>query len=345
VTALEAARPDLPAMPRMGETVQAKREDADEAFWSVTTLLGVLDKSDALINWACREQAKKTVDNLAKIRRRLEDDGRDGPEGAVSYVAGMRWWKEGTMLSDAALGTIAHHLFNEYAITGTRPAVTPDLHPEYGSKRTTLDKRDTVTLSRMLDQFDRFLQEWQPEYHATEFVVYSPTFRYAGQCDGNVSFDGVPTIIDYKTSRRTWSEAKEPKLRGPYPEVSLQLAAYRYAELAAVWRARRYESYSRRYYLLSPTELEMAVPVPPAERAAAIYVTPERYGVYPVRAERAADPDDPCDVREFEVFQHLIEVARWHLLASRSAVGNPAEPPYPIPPAGPADPFEGIPTE
>jgi hypothetical protein len=85
----------------------------------------------------------------------------------------------------------------------------------------------------------------------------------------------------------------------------LQLAAYRHAEFAAVWRARRFEQYSRRYYLLNPEERAMALPMPKTDGGLVIHITPEHCDVYPssattrssrrscIRSKRPAGPTPP----------------------------------------------------
>lgn len=315
-------------LPRHGEVLEnVKAEVGDEIMHSVTRVTSVLDKSDALIGWACGLQAERTITNLPRIYSRLKHEGE---ASAIEYVAGLRWQTDG-LLSDSALGTLAHGLFDAFALSGTRPEVVPEMHPDHARDDTLLDPRDVHNLERMLDQFSRFLDEFQPEYLATEVVVYHPTYGFAGQSDGFLVIDGHAYIVDYKTSRKSWTKANKP--RGPYPEVGLQLAAYRYCTHAAVWRARRYQSYSRRYYLLSKTEREMAVPVPEVEGGLAIYVTPERYGVYPVR----------CGPDMFDAFLFCLEMARWSFNVAKDVVGNPMNPPHPRP-EPPGDPFAGLPT-
>lgn len=294
-------------LPRIGEVVEAKADPGDLILWSVTTVLSILDRP-ALIPWAVNLTADRVVTKFDVIRRRLEEEG---PESASEYVRGLRWQTDG-LVKAADLGTIAHHLFDTYALTGTRPPVTVDLHPERGK---TLDPRDVRDLTLMLDQFDAFLQQFQPEYDATEVVVYTPEYGIAGQTDALMRIQGERLIVDYKTSRDSWTKADKPK--GPYPEVGLQLAAYRHATHAAVWRARRYESMRRRYYLLSQAERDAAVAVPEVDGGVAIFVAPERFGVYPVQ----------CGPDMYESFLYCLEVARWSFNESSRVVGNPMIPP------------------
>jgi PD-(D/E)XK nuclease superfamily len=312
-------------------TQDSKEEDDDVLFWSVTTVLDVLNKP-AFIPWAVGVTAEKTVTNLDIVYQRLRTEG---VESAVDYIKGLRW-ATGGLLSDADLGTVAHALFNDYAVTGTRPDVEPELHPRHVDKGAVLADEDIFALRAMLVQFDRFLNQFQPQYEACEVCVYHAgdeqgrSFGFAGQADGFASIGGVPLIFDYKTSRKSYdARGKETH---PWPEVGLQLAAYRHATHAAVWRARRFETgRSRRYYLLNPSEKAAALPVPPVDGGVAIHITPDRFGVYPAR----------CGEREFEAFLYCLEVARWQFNEASNVVGNPMIPPVPAPDLG--DPFAGLP--
>lgn len=122
-------------------------------------------------------------------------------------------------------------------------------------------------------------------------------------------------IVDYKTSRDGYDGRGNPK--SPYPEAALQLAAYRYAELAAVWRPRRLERFRRRYYLLGADERDRAVPVPQVDGGAVIHLTPDHCEIFPVR----------CDEAVHEAFLFVQEAARWHLETSRDVIGRPMVPP------------------
>ena len=61
---------------------------------------------------------------------------------------------------------------------------------------------------------------------ATECPLYSDHLKLAGTCDAIVEWDGVPTIVDWKTSRR-------PKKKTDIPNYFCQLAAY-----AVMWEER-----------------------------------------------------------------------------------------------------------
>ena len=285
------------APPEILEPVDVLAPDPDDLrFWSSTTILGVLDKA-GLIYWAAEETAIAALDNADLVAHMAEKAGRDE---ALKWLTGARFRKKpdgrgGQLMSAADLGTAVHKACEEYALTGRRPA---DVHWE---------------VEPYLDQFDRWLDVFQPTYLAAEMTVYSPTYGYAGTSDGILSIDGVPLIIDYKTTRRSFD--KQGKPTHPYPEACLQVASYRWADLAAVWHPRRYEHFRRRYYLLSPQERAAAVPVPPVDGGLVIHITPEHCVAYPVR----------CDYDVFERFLFVQEVARWQFEMAGQAIGAPLE--------------------
>lgn len=139
-------------------------------------------------------------------------------------------------------------------------------------------------------------------------------------------------IFDIKTSAEDYTSGG--KLKTPYPEVGLQLAAYRYATLAAVWRARQMEQFKRRYYLLSETEKALGVPVPEVEGGVALLLTPTRFALHPIK----------CDEQVYETFLSTIDVAKFAFDEAGSIVGSPM---YSTNPArhvtDDRDPFDGLP--
>lgn len=279
--------------PELGQPVEEVKDAApdDLALWSVTTVIGALDKP-ALIYWAAEETAKAAVAAVKSLPARIDEDG---PDETVKWLTGARFRTPRGQRTAAQLGTDVHAACEEYALTGIRPEVDDEVRP-------------------FLDQFDTWLNRFQPSYQATEVCVYHPTFGYAGQSDAFLTIDGVRFIVDYKTSRKTLDKAG--RLRTPYPEqVALQLAAYAHAELAAVWRPRRMEKFRRRYYLLGPEEREAAVPVPEVDAGLAIQITPESCTAYPVTISEPV----------FEAFLHVQESARWVNETSKKVMGQALE--------------------
>ncbi len=268
-----------------------KPADDDERHWSVTTILGCL-KAEGLLYWTAEEAAKAAVNSAASLQARIEEEGR---EAVIKWLRDARFRRAKGERTAAELGTEVHAACEAYALTGQRPDVDAEVQP-------------------FLDQFDRWAQEFQPVYQAAEVTVYSPSYGYAGTCDAFLTVGGVRCIVDYKSSRKSFDNRGNPTT--PYPEVALQLAAYRHAELAAVWRPRRMEQYRRRYYLLGQAEREMAVPVPEVDTGLVIHITPDHCDAYPVE----------CGPDIFESFLFVQEAARWQFQTSKTVIGRPLEP-------------------
>lgn len=296
--------------------LEVKEKDAaedDVRHWSVTTIIGALDKP-ALVYWAANETAKAALafrDTWASIEE------SSGTAEAEKWLAGARYRAGKDLLSAASLGTACHAMCERYALTGERPTdddLRSAIAAECKGQKKTIDA-ELATLRQMVGQFDRWCDEFQPTYQAAEVTVYSPTYAYAGTCDAFLTVDGVRFIGDYKTSRK--SADGQGKKTGPYPEVALQLAAYRFAEMAAVWRPRRFEKFRRRYYLLGPAEREMAVPVPEVDTGLVIHITPEHCDAYPVE----------CGPEIHEAFLFVLEAARFAFQTSKKVIGPELTPP------------------
>ena len=270
--------------------------DDDLKLWSVTTIIGALDKP-ALLYWSAEQTALAAIHNEKTWRGMLADDedgcAHDNADcAAVKWLRDARFRKPKGLRSATDLGTAVHAACEEYALTGTRPAVDDDVRP-------------------FLDQFDGWLQRFSPSYEATEVCVLDTRYGYAGTADGFVTIDGVRFIIDYKTSRKHLDT--RGKLRTPYPEqVALQLASYRNAEMAAVWRPRRMEKFRRRYYLLSAEERALAQPVPEVDAGLAIQISPESCEAYPVDVGEAS----------YNAFLYTLECFRWLQETSKRVMGD-----------------------
>lgn len=292
------------------EALDVDKADGDDlTLWSVTTIIGVLDKP-ALLYWAAEQTANAAIDFQNTWKAMLDDGSR---EDAVKWLRDARFRRPKDKLSDTALGSVVHKVCETYALTGTKPDkefVTELIVAEGGPKVDIAHEVNTVGV--MLNQFDGWLHRAQPSYQATEVCVYSPTYGYAGQADAFLTIDGVRFIVDYKSTRNP--RDSRGKLKTPYPEsVGLQLAAYRNAEFAAVWRPRRTEKWKRRYYLLGEAERELAVPVPEVDTGLVIQITPEHCEAHPIR----------CDDEVHTAFLYALEAFRWVSETSRRVMGDP----------------------
>lgn len=269
----------------------AKPDDDDLRHWSVTTIIGALDKP-ALLYWSAEQTAKAAVASARSLPSRIDEEGE---EPVIKWLRDARFRRPKGERTAAELGTLVHEACEQFALTGTRPDVDDEVAP-------------------FLEQFDRWCQAFQPTYQAAEVTVFSPSYGYAGTCDAFLSVGGVRCIADYKTTRKGFDARGNPT--GPYPEVALQLAAYRHAELAAVWRPRRMEKFKRRYYLLSEAERAMAVPVPEVDTGLCIHITPDHCDAYPIQ----------CGPDIFEAFLFVQEAARWSFQTGKTVIGRPLEP-------------------
>ena len=287
------------SLERVGSAIEVKEKDAapdDLRLWSVTTILSVLDKP-GLLYWAAEQAALAAVRMAKSLPTRIEEDGA---ATVVKTLRDARFQRPKDSLSDSEFGTQCHALAEEYTLTGVRPTPTREVF---------MDDLDAAVAC--MDRHDELLQKWDPTFLATEVTLYNETYRYAGQTDGFAAWGGVDVVYDYKFSKKSYNAQGKPTEL--YPEVAAQLAAYRFAEFAAVWRARRFSKYSKRYYLLNAAEREMALPVPKVEGGLGIKITPEHATAYPVR----------CDEHVFDCFLYIMECARWMFDVAPGVIGEP----------------------
>lgn len=166
----------------------------EESFWSVTTIISGGLPKPALTYWAANEVAGYVCDNLDSISPLIRDD-RDG---AYDFLKRTPWRKKEKA---ADLGTSIHEATEAYVLGKPMPPWGPPVKP------------------RMV-QFERFLAAYNPSYEEgmVEATVFNRPEKYAGRLDAIVTIGGRRLVMDTKSGK------------GIYPEVGLQLAAYRHAE-------------------------------------------------------------------------------------------------------------------
>lgn len=278
-------------LPRTEEEVK-KPDPRDLQLHAVTSIIKAVGGNEGLIYWAAEETAKKAA-RIAHLLPQLIE--ANGLEATVKDLRDARFDKKKGERTAIELGTAFHAAAERYVIDGARPDVDDELEP-------------------FLVAFDRWCQAFQPKYEAAEMTVYSPTFGYAGTLDAILRVGDARVVTDYKVTKKVHDA--QGKLRRPYPAVALQLAAYRHAELAAVWRPRRYEQMRRRFYLLGPDEQDLAQPIPDVDGGLVLHVTPESCIAYPVR----------CDDVVHRYFLYAIEAYRWTTVMEPEVLGQPLEP-------------------
>jgi hypothetical protein len=147
-----------------------------------------------------------------------------------------------------------------------------------------------LAIAPRMRQFERFLAEWSPTFELAEASIFSRRFSYAGTLDaiGTLPLERITPlvagILDWPTSgdrvRLLWDYKSSQ--RGIWPEVALQLAAYRYADFIG---------------LVDGSE----APVPAVDGAMAINLTNETYRLVPVLA----------DEHIWKVFLHARSILQW----------------------------------
>lgn len=270
----------------------------DERYWSVTTIVGILG-SEAIKWWIAEKVARAAVESRETWQAMERENGT---AEAVDWLKRARFRPPRGELTDADFGTEVHNLCERFVIDGIRPTPSPDVfhHP-----------KDLERAGLCLDQFSRWLDDFQPVFEAAEVTVYNRTYGYAGQADTFLSIEDVRFVGDYKVSKEPFDKKGKPK--PIYPETALQLVAYARAELAAVWRPRRFESFRRRYYLLSREENAAAVAVPATTHGLGLKITPEYVHAYPLA----------IDDEVWASFLYILEGARWQFETSKRVVGEP----------------------
>jgi hypothetical protein len=255
----------------------------------VTELLKMaLGTSRPLVEWNVSTVAEAAYDKHRTLAAFVEDGDR---EGAIKWLKDARWSKTKEAM---ARGTEIHRAAEQYAL-GVIPEIDPQVEP-------------------YVEQFRHLLEDFQPEFVMAEAPVYNVTSGYAGTLDAIAKIDGQTVVCDIKTTPHgphAVSESGKPKSRPPYPEVALQLALYRHAELVGLLADRREINY-RRYYQLDLQTMETHA-MPETDGAVCIVVSPEDYLVVPVDTSE----------RIWKAARHVLEVARFQSETSKAVFGPP----------------------
>jgi hypothetical protein len=164
----------------------------NENYWSVTTILSGGLPKPVLVNWAKKYTAEYAVNNFTALTELVKAD----PQGAIDWLKGAAY-RERDRKAD--LGTYVHAAMEAYSLGKPFPEWPEAVRPR-------------------MEAFKRFVEKRAPNYVATEASVYNRSERYAGTLDAIIDLDGRRYVLDMKSSKDI------------YPDVALQLAAYRHAE-------------------------------------------------------------------------------------------------------------------
>ena len=228
----------------------------NDNYWSVTTIISGGLPKQALIYWAANQVAEYVCDNPDKVAMLLRpsadtDDARQAARDEAYDFLKRTPWRARDKAAD--LGTAIHEATEAYVLGKPMPPWTPLVKP------------------RMV-QFERFLIDYGPEYQEgmVEAPVFNRTERYAGTLDAIALIGGRRLVLDEKSGK------------GVYPDVGLQLAAYRWAEFVG-----------------APDGSEN--PMPETDGAAVLHLKDDGYDLIEVRA----------DEQVFKSFLYVREVYRF----------------------------------
>ena len=239
---------------------------------SVTTILDVLAKP-ALVRWAAKEVAEAAWDDR-KALSVMKDR-----EAALKMLKGAPWSRREKA---ADLGTSVHEVAAVLSAGGTLPSISPTAEP-------------------YVDAFLQAVKDLDLDIEITEATVGNRTIGYAGSLDG-IGTSGMMDkrfLFDIKTGK------------GVYPETSLQLAAYRFAEIIvkSVITLDPEGSNIESYHLETD---DVEEPMPQVDGAAVLHLKPDgEYAWFPTRA----------DEDTFNVFVALAKVWRWNDEDAKEAFG------------------------
>lgn len=246
----------------------------NEEFWSVTTIISGGVPKPALLPWGIKSVAESAVAKRATLTAMLADceTPKECAKGvfcpvcteAIRYLKGAPYAKR-----DAAgdLGTDVHAAAEAYSLGQPFPKWSPLIRP-------------------YMEAYVAFLEDFTPTFTATEASVYNRTQKYAGTLDAiarlQLPLQALPGdyILDTKSGK------------GIYPEIGLQLAAYRNAEFIGL-----------------PDGSE--APMPDVDGALGLHLTPQGYRLIEVRA----------DAEVFNAFLYAREVFRFATDTSKTVLG------------------------
>lgn len=227
-------------------------------YVSVTTVISDGIPKPGLARWMAKKVAEVAGRERESIAGRSEQD-------AIKYLLASLT-SSANAGEAASTGSRVHAICEDYAKSGTFPdALDEDVAP-------------------FIEQYKRFILDWNPEYVESEATVYSRLYGYAGTLDAIARIDGRTYILDIKTGKGVW------------PEVALQLAAYRHAD-----------------FIGRPDGRED--PIPDCDGALVLHLRPDAYELLPVSADSAVH----------DTFLSALDIHRWIRYDAKAIVGTAKE--------------------
>ena len=228
---------------------------------SVTSIEGYLPRR-ALQFWRGKMVAECAVEDFGVV---ADFVSKGNPSAAIDHLKRAPDRSSGVA---AKTGTDVHNLCEQIAKGEDVGRVHPDLQG-------------------FIDQYRRFIVDFEPGFLEIEATAWSETYGYAGTLDFIAMVGGEAVITDIKTGKS-----------GAWPDVALQLSAYANADFIIDAAGERR-------------------PLPQIDAAAVLTVRPDEYRLIPVRLG-----DDV-----FDTFKALIEVSKWEHDVSKTVIGKvPVDP-------------------
>ena len=217
--------PTISTIKRSGSRFYVHPKSGDK-FIGVTSVISMLPKP-FLQYWASKVVAESAVENIGAVMNLISSGDK---------TAAIDMLKRAPTRSSGAA-----------ADTGTQlHAIAEQLNKGEDIGKVHPDLSDSV------DQYKRFLDDWQPEFLEAEATVFNYDDEWAGTLDGIARIGDETIMFDLKTGK------------GVYEEVSLQLSAYANASC-----------------IVDPDGTERELPQ--IEGGAVLHLRPDKYELIPVR--------------------------------------------------------------
>lgn len=242
----------------------------------VTTILGNGIPKPALVGWAARTVAEYVTDRLTMKSL----DGGDMIDAAELIEALRKFnetskypekWRVGELNRGILSKVLSRVQYADRDAAANRGTEVHKLAEQLAQGEELVVPEE---LRGHVDSYRRFLDDFDPTDAVLERVVINRKWRYMGRLDSIMTIDHPMlgrTLLDVKTSRS-----------GPFEEVGLQLAGYRFAETMIDEDG---------------TELEMEQ----VDTCAVVWVRADGYDLIPFKADESV----------FRVFLYAKQVGEW----------------------------------
>lgn len=229
----------------------------------VTTIINDGLPKPALVGWAAKTIAEYVADRLDQADGHVLADQLVDDLGELARVKGKPWPDK---LSRTKVAELLKGIHYEDRDQAAKRGTEVHALAERLARGEEVDVPEPLT--GHVDAYLAFLDDWRPTDAHLEVTVASVKHRYSGTLDMIATLPGLGRcLLDIKTSRS-----------GPFGEVALQLAGYRYAEFAVIDGE--------------------TVPMPEVDWCGVIWVRADGYDLYPFEA-------GPAEFRTFLYCQQV----------------------------------------